>query len=99
MNAKKQQLKKQNDYNSKQKKTISDTTIEEIAKTNARNNFTTPKDLKNEKINKELNLKLAKSAPLTISDYRNGLNDVNKFIENYSKMNKDDVIDKIQQKI
>ena len=99
INAKKQQLKKQNEYNSNLKKSVSDTASpEEIAKMNARNNFTTPKDLKNEKLNKELNQKLAQSAPLTITDYHNGLNDVNELIKNYSKMDNDYQNDKKQQK-
>ena len=41
-----------------------------------------------------MNQKLAQSASLTITDYHNGLNDVNELIKNYSKNDKNDVIDK-----
>ena len=93
MNAKKQQREKQNEYNSKNKKTDT-ATPEDIAKKNARDNFTTPKDLKKEPTNLQITKQLSETLPLTPNDYQIGLNDVNELIENYSKMDKDDVIDK-----
>jgi hypothetical protein len=93
MNAKKQEREKQNEYNSKNKKTDT-ATIEDIAKTNARNNFTAPKDLKKEPTSLQITKQLSETLPLLPNDYQIGLNDVNELIENYSKMDKDDVIDK-----
>ena len=48
------------------------------------------KELTNTQLTKALN----ETIPLTITDYYNGLNDVNNFIEKYSKIDKNDVIDK-----
>ena len=83
INAKKQQLKKQNEYNSNLKKSVSDTASpEDIAKINARNNFTAPKDfLKKEPTNTQIIKDLNENFPLTPNDYQIGLNNVNELIE------------------
>ena len=77
---------------SKNKKTDT-ATPEDIAKTNARKNFNAPKDLKKELTDTQITKQLSETLPLTPTDYQIGLNYVNELIENYSKMDKNDLID------